>query len=44
MVLAQSRARGAAVAITLAGGYARREADTVAIHTATVREALRAAG
>jgi len=30
---------GAAVAVTLAGGYAMREADTVSIHAATVEEA-----
>jgi hypothetical protein len=33
---------GTPVAVTLAGGYARREADTVAIHVATVQESLRA--
>ena len=33
--------RGVPVAVTLAGGYARREADTVEIHCATVREASR---
>lgn len=36
------RSRGAAVAVTLAGGYAMREADTVAIHVATVEEAAAA--
>ncbi|MFH1681031.1 MAG: histone deacetylase [Candidatus Eisenbacteria bacterium] len=33
---------GVPVAVTLAGGYARRLADTVAIHTATCLEAIRA--
>lgn len=36
-VLDASRAAGAAVAITLAGGYARRLADTAGIHAATIR-------
>jgi acetoin utilization deacetylase AcuC-like enzyme len=44
LVLGRCRERGVAVAVTLAGGYARREADTVTIHVATVREALRVAG
>ncbi|HSM35770.1 MAG TPA: histone deacetylase [Longimicrobiales bacterium] len=43
-VLARSRAAGAAVAVVLAGGYARDTRDTVAIHTATVEAALDAAG
>jgi acetoin utilization deacetylase AcuC-like enzyme len=43
LVLDACRERGVPVAVTLAGGYARREADTVAIHVATVREALRTA-
>jgi acetoin utilization deacetylase AcuC-like enzyme len=43
LVLDACRTRGLPVAVTLAGGYARREADTVAIHVATVREAWRAA-
>ncbi|MFH1277232.1 MAG: histone deacetylase [Candidatus Eisenbacteria bacterium] len=34
---------GVPVAVTLAGGYARAIADTVAIHTATCIEAIRAA-
>lgn len=41
-VLDTLRAAGAAVAVTLAGGYAVREADTVRIHAATVEEAIRA--
>jgi len=36
------RATDAAVAVTLAGGYAIREADTVLIHATTVEEAIRA--
>jgi acetoin utilization deacetylase AcuC-like enzyme len=36
------RVAGVPVVITLAGGYAIREADTVNIHAATVEEALRA--
>ncbi len=41
-VLADSLAAGAAVAVALAGGYAFRVADTVAIHAATVEAARRA--
>jgi acetoin utilization deacetylase AcuC-like enzyme len=41
LVLETCRERDVPVAVTLAGGYARREADTVAIHVATVREASR---
>jgi acetoin utilization deacetylase AcuC-like enzyme len=41
-VLDAARGRGAAVAITLAGGYARMTADTIEIHVATVEEAVRA--
>lgn len=33
---------GASIVVTLAGGYARRVEDTVAIHVATIEEALRA--
>lgn len=40
-VLETCRGRGVSVAVTLAGGYARREGDTVAIHVATVEEAAR---
>lgn len=39
-VFEMMRSRGVAVAVTLAGGYAMREADTVAIHVATVEEAV----
>ncbi len=39
LVLEGCRASGLAVAVTLAGGYARRQADTVEIHCGTVREA-----
>jgi acetoin utilization deacetylase AcuC-like enzyme len=41
-VLESARSRGAAVAVTLAGGYARMTADTIEIHVATVEEAIRA--
>jgi len=41
-VFRSCRQVGTPVAVTLAGGYARREADTVAIHVATVQESLRA--
>lgn len=40
MVMATTRAAGVPVAIVLAGGYAADVADTVAIHVATVSEAL----
>lgn len=40
IVLDTLRTAGIPVAITLAGGYARRLEDTVAIHVATVEEAL----
>jgi acetoin utilization deacetylase AcuC-like enzyme len=43
LVLDACRRRDVPVAVTLAGGYARREADTVAIHVATAREARRLA-
>jgi acetoin utilization deacetylase AcuC-like enzyme len=39
-VLEMCRAQDAAVAITLAGGYARMTADTTEIHVATVEEAV----
>jgi acetoin utilization deacetylase AcuC-like enzyme len=39
-VLAAARATGVPIAIVLAGGYAVEVADTVAIHLATVSEAL----
>ncbi len=41
-VLAWCRERGIPVAVTLAGGYAARLDDTVAIHEATAEEVLRA--
>jgi acetoin utilization deacetylase AcuC-like enzyme len=41
-VLAACRERGVPVAIVLAGGYARHTGDTVAIHAATVDEAVAA--
>jgi acetoin utilization deacetylase AcuC-like enzyme len=40
MVVAAVRQAGVPLVITLAGGYARRIEDTVAIHAATVEEAL----
>ncbi len=43
-VLDAARAAGAGVAVVLAGGYALRSGDTVAIHAATVKEVVRAAG
>lgn len=42
-VLAAAREAGAAVAVTLAGGYAIRLSDTVEIHCATVEAAMAAA-
>jgi hypothetical protein len=36
------KAAGVPLVVTLAGGYARRVADTVAIHVATIQEAARA--
>ncbi len=42
MVFEASRAAGVPVVVTLAGGYAVKLADTVAIHVATVEEASRA--
>jgi acetoin utilization deacetylase AcuC-like enzyme len=42
LVLSACVERGVAVAVTLAGGYAVRTADTIAIHAATVTEALQA--
>ena len=41
-VLEACRRRHAGVAVTLAGGYAMRQEDTVAIHARTVAEAVRA--
>jgi acetoin utilization deacetylase AcuC-like enzyme len=40
-VLETARSRGLPVAVTLAGGYAANERDTVEIHVNTVREAVR---
>jgi acetoin utilization deacetylase AcuC-like enzyme len=42
MVIETVRAAGLPLVITLAGGYARRVEDTVAIHCATIEEALAA--
>ena len=42
MVLDAVRSAGIPLVITLAGGYARRVEDTVAIHAATIEEACRA--
>ena len=41
MVLSAARNAGIPVAIVLAGGYARRADDTVAIHVATIEEAIK---
>ena len=43
IVFVTARDQNVPVAVTLAGGYARRLADTVAIHAGTVQEALQAA-
>lgn len=43
LVLGVARAAGVPVVVLLAGGYARRLEDTVAIHVATVQEACRLA-
>jgi hypothetical protein len=40
MVVDTVRQAGIPLVVTLAGGYARRVEDTVAIHVATVEEAL----
>jgi acetoin utilization deacetylase AcuC-like enzyme len=40
-VLETARARGIPVAVTLAGGYAANERDTIEIHVNTVREAAK---
>ena len=42
LVIASVRRSGVPLVVTLAGGYARRIEDTVAIHAATVEEAARA--
>jgi acetoin utilization deacetylase AcuC-like enzyme len=42
MVFKMCRSLGVPIVVTLAGGYARRLDDTVAIHTATVEEACAA--
>jgi len=39
MVFEAARAAGVPLVVTLAGGYARRVEDTVAIHAATIAEA-----
>lgn len=44
LVLETVRGAGIPVVVTLAGGYARHTDDTVAIHVATVEEALAAHG
>jgi acetoin utilization deacetylase AcuC-like enzyme len=43
MVIDAVRSAGVPLVITLAGGYARRVEDTVAIHAATIEEAVQAA-
>jgi acetoin utilization deacetylase AcuC-like enzyme len=42
MVIAAARASEVPLVIVLAGGYARRVEDTVAIHVATIEEAVTA--
>jgi len=42
MVIDAALGAGVPLVITLAGGYARRVEDTVAIHVATIKEALKA--
>jgi acetoin utilization deacetylase AcuC-like enzyme len=44
LVVKTVRRAGVPLVVTLAGGYARRIEDTVAIHAATIEEASRAAG
>ncbi len=44
MVFATLREAGVPTAVTLAGGYARRQDDTVEIHCNTVRTAATAGG
>lgn len=44
LVLSAARAKGVPVVVTLAGGYARSLEDLVAIHAATVREAIAIGG
>ena len=39
LVFAAARAAGVPIVVLLAGGYARRVDDTVAIHVATIEEA-----
>ena len=41
IVIDQARSNGLPMVIVLAGGYARRVEDTVAVHTATMKEAAR---
>jgi hypothetical protein len=41
-VIGTVRSAGLPLVVTLAGGYAQEVADTVAIHAATVEEAMRA--
>jgi acetoin utilization deacetylase AcuC-like enzyme len=42
MVIEAARRAEVPLVVTLAGGYARRVEDTVAIHVATIEEATRA--
>jgi acetoin utilization deacetylase AcuC-like enzyme len=44
LVIETVRGAGVPLVVTLAGGYARRVEDTVAIHAATVEEAFRKQG
>jgi acetoin utilization deacetylase AcuC-like enzyme len=44
MVFDACRRRGLPVAVSMAGGYARKVDDTVAIHLATIGAGMRCAG
>jgi acetoin utilization deacetylase AcuC-like enzyme len=44
MVIRAAREAGSALVVTLAGGYARKVEDTVAIHVATIEETAESAG
>jgi acetoin utilization deacetylase AcuC-like enzyme len=41
MVIEQARSKGLPLVIVLAGGYAHRVEDTVAVHVATIEEGAR---
>lgn len=44
IIFQEARRKGVPVAVVLAGGYARRTADTVAIHVTTIRTGLEVIG